>query len=72
MYQRDLNVKTYKEYTLTEMTQRFVFDDLKKATAAEKAADKFNLRADSQAQDGYFYVAVTGKYTDIEKWMKSI
>ena len=62
-----------EETQLNEITQRIVFDNLKKATAAEKAGMKLGLRVDSGAEGGkIFYVAVTGKYTDIMKWMKLI
>ena len=60
------------EETLTEMTQRFAFDNLKKATAAEKSAPKYNLRVDSGVEGKIYYVAVTGRYTDIIKWMKTL
>lgn len=60
------------EETLTEMTQRFAFDNLKKATAAEKSAPKYNLRVDSGVEGKIYYVAVTGRYTDIMKWMKTL
>lgn len=62
------------EETLTEMTQRFAFDNLKKATAAEKSAPRYNLEVDSGVERGgkIFYVAVTGRYTDIMKWMKTL
>jgi nicotinic acid mononucleotide adenylyltransferase len=60
------------EETLIEMTQRFAFDNLKKATAAEKSAPKYNLRVDSGVEGKIYYVAVTGKYTDIAKWMKTL
>ena len=60
------------EETLTEMTQRFAFDNLKKATTAEKSAPKYNLRVDSGVEGKIYYVAVTGRYTDIMKWMKTL
>ena len=63
-------MKRLKE--LREMTQRFAFDNLKKATKAEKSAPKFNLRVDSGVEGKIYYVAVTGKYTDITKWMKTL
>lgn len=63
-------MKTFRE--LREMTQRFAFDNLKKATKAEKSAPKFNLRVDSGVEGKIYYVAVTGKYTDIIKWMKTL
>ena len=62
-----------EETQLNEITQRIVFDNLRKATAAEKAGTSLGLRVDSGAEDGkIFYVAVTGKYTTIMKWMKMI
>ena len=61
-----------EELQLNEMTQRFAFDNLKKATNAEKMADKYNLRVDSGVEGKIYYVAVTGKFTDITKWMKAI
>ena len=60
------------ELELREMTQRFVFDDLKKAARAEKMAKKFKLRADSAVDGDIYFVAVTGRFTDIEKWMKAV
>lgn len=63
-------MKQFKE--LREMTQRFAFDNLKKATKAEKSAPKFKLRVDSGVEGKIYYVAVTGKYTDIIKWMKTL
>ena len=63
-------MKQFKE--LREMTQRFAFDNLKKATEAEKLAGKYNLRVDSGVEGKIYYVAVTGRFTDITKWMKKI
>lgn len=63
-------MKTFRE--LREMTQRFAFDNLRKATKAEKSAPKFNLKVDSGVEGKIYYVAVTGKYTDIIKWMKTL
>lgn len=57
---------------ISEMTQRFAFDNLKKATAAEKSAPRYNLRVDSGVEGKIYYVAVTGKFTDITKWMKTL
>ena len=57
---------------IREMTQRFAFDNLKKAARAEKLADKYNLRVDSGVDGKIYYVAVTGKFTDITKWMKEL
>jgi hypothetical protein len=66
----------HEETELNEMTQRFIFDTLKSATKAEKMASRFNLDVDSgvgKDSDGkLFYVAVTGKFTDITKWMKML
>ena len=61
-----------EEVELNEMTQRFEFDNLKKATAAEKLADKYNLRVDSGVEGKIYYVVVTGRFTDITKWMKEL
>ena len=61
-----------EDVELNEMTQRFAFDNLKKATAAEKLADKYNLSVDSGVEGKIYYVAVTGKFTDITKWMKEL
>ena len=66
------NQSKVAEERLTEMTQRFAFDNLKKATAAEKSAPKYNLRVDSSVEGKIHYVAVTGKDTDITKWMKTL
>jgi len=63
-------MKNFKE--IREMTQRFAFDNLKKAARAEKLADKYNLRVDSGVDGKIYYVAVTGKFTDITKWMKEL
>jgi hypothetical protein len=72
--QKRLGKPQTEETELNEMTQRFIFDTLKKATKAEKMASRFNLDVDSgvgKDSDGkLFYVAVTGKFTDITKWMK--
>jgi len=72
--QKRLGKPQTEETELNEMTQRFIFDTLKSATKAEKMASRFNLDVDSgvgKDSDGkLFYVAVTGKFTDITKWMK--
>lgn len=66
--------KANESAELNEMTQRFIFDTLKSATRAEKMAARFDLDVDSgvgKDSDGkLFYVAVTGEYKDIIKWMK--
>ena len=74
--QKRLGKPQTEETELNEMTQRFVFDNLKSATKAEKMASRFNLDVDSgvgkDADGKAFYVAVTGKFTDITKWMKTL
>ena len=63
-------MKQFKE--LREMSQRFVFDNLQTATKAEKLAKRFKLETDAEKSMGNYFLLVTGKYTDIMKWMKQL
>ena len=63
-------MKQFKE--LREMSTRFVFDNLQTATKAEKLAKRFKLETDAEKSMGNYFLAVTGKYTDIMKWMKQL
>lgn len=63
-------MKQFKE--LREMSTRLVFDNLQSATKAEKLAKRFKLETDAEKSMGNYFLAVTGKYTDIMKWMKQL
>ena len=63
-------MKQFKE--LREMSQRFVFDNLQTATKAEKLAKRFKLETDAEKSMGNYFLLVTGKYSDIMKWMKQL
>lgn len=58
---------------LSEMSHKFVFDKAAKLDKAEKLAQKFGLKSDSEKQGNYYYLAVDdgGNTNNFMKWLKA-
>jgi len=58
---------------VSEMTHRFVFDKAVNLGKAEKLAQKFGLKTDSETQSNYYYLSVDdgGNTNNFMKWLKA-
>ena len=58
---------------VSEMTHRFVFDKAVNLGKAEKLAQKFGLKTDSETQSNYYYLSVDdgGNTNNLMKWLKA-
>ena len=73
---KSVHTKKYEKMfgkEVSEMSHRFVFDKAAKLDKAEKLAQKFKLKADSETQGNYYYLAVDdgGNTNNFIKWLKA-